>query len=139
MSSKDMIRKRGLAAFEEMLKALAENNSVASTADVPPIAGVCGLGIIKLARRSGRPIVPVAVMTSHRFVIPIWDRTIFNLPLGRLVIAVGDPIRVEDTDDAGYLEKKRKEVEVTLNFLNTQAKELAAYWRLGERHRPRKL
>ena len=135
LSPKDMIRKRGLAAFENMLNALKENYAVASTADVPKVAGTCGFGIIKLARHSGRPIVPVAVMTSHRLVIPTWDSTVCNLPFGRLAIVVGDPIYVDDTDDDVYLERKRIEVETTLNAVNAKARELAIYWRTQKRSR----
>ena len=40
---------------------------VVLTADVPKIARVCGEGIVTLAKLSGRPIVPVAVVTSRRF------------------------------------------------------------------------
>src|SRR5262249_20647657 len=52
-------RKGGVGAFREMLDALAQGYSVALTADVPKVARVAGLGIVMLARESGRPILPV--------------------------------------------------------------------------------
>src|ERR1035438_6702956 len=49
-------RKGGATAFTEMLAALKDGYSVALTADVPKVARVAGLGVVKLAQRSGRPI-----------------------------------------------------------------------------------
>ena len=61
-------RKGGAAAFSEMLEALEQGYNVALTADVPKVARVAGLGIVKLAQHSGRPIYAVAMATqpSHR-------------------------------------------------------------------------
>ena len=61
-------RKGGAAAFTEMLEALKEGYNVAMTADVPKVARVAGLGVIKLAQHSGRPIYAVAIASQppHR-------------------------------------------------------------------------
>src|SRR5207237_7051559 len=59
-------KKGGVTAFRTMLSALEAGYNMALTADVPKISRVCGLGIIKLGRASGRAIYPVAVATSHR-------------------------------------------------------------------------
>src|SRR5256885_11956944 len=50
-------RKGGVGAFREMVQALAEGWNIATTADVPKRARVAGLGVIMLARDSGRPIL----------------------------------------------------------------------------------
>ena len=42
-----------------------------------------GLGIIMLARESGRPIMPFAMVTSRFIRLNNWDRTTINLPFGR--------------------------------------------------------
>ena len=49
-----------------MLGALEEGYNVALTADVPKVARVAGLGIVKLASASGRPIYPIAIATRRR-------------------------------------------------------------------------
>ena len=72
-----------------MLDALADGYSMALTADVPKVSRVAGLGIVMLARASGRPIYPVAVATSRRIELDNWDRTAINLPFGRGAIVVG--------------------------------------------------
>jgi lysophospholipid acyltransferase (LPLAT)-like uncharacterized protein len=124
---KAMFRKGGLAAFDEMSRALKEGYSIAMTADVPKKARVAGMGIIKLALQSRRPIVPVAVTTSYRRVLRNWDRTSVNLPFGRLVVVVGKPIFVREPNDGclekrkGALERQRLELEQALDSLNLQA------------------
>ena len=77
------VHKAGVAAFQLMLDSLAEGHSIALSADVPKVARVAGLGIIKLAQASGRPIYPSAIATSRRIVLNNWDRTTVNLPFGR--------------------------------------------------------
>ena len=48
-----------------MVRALEDGYNVALTADVPKRSRVAGLGIIMLARESGRPIMPFAMATSR--------------------------------------------------------------------------
>ena len=76
-------RKGGVGAFREMVQALEEGYNVASTADVPKRARVAGMGIIMLARESGRPIMPFAMATSRFIRLNNWDSTTINLPFGR--------------------------------------------------------
>ena len=76
-------RKGGVGAFREMVQALEDNWNVATTADVPKRARVAGLGLIMLARESGRPILPFAMVTSRFIRLKNWDSTTINLPFGR--------------------------------------------------------
>ena len=66
-----------------MVRALEENYNMALTADVPKRSRVAGLGIIMLARESGRAIMPFAMATSRFIRLKNWDRTTINLPFGR--------------------------------------------------------
>ena len=60
-----------------------------------------GLGIVTLAKLSGRPIVPTAVVTSRRIQFDSWDRASLGLPFSRAVVVAGDLVRVaHDADDA---------------------------------------
>ena len=68
--------------------------SVAMTADAAKRARVAGLGIVTLARLSGRPIAPTAVVVSRRFDFNSWDRASLGKPFGRGAIVVGDLIHV---------------------------------------------
>jgi len=108
-------RKGGAPAFRSMLAALAAGDNVALTADVPKIARVAGLGVVKLASASGRPIYPTAIGTSRRIEFRTWDRSAFNLPFSRAAAVVADPIHVPANADDAALESSRQAVETALN------------------------
>ena len=74
---------------------------------MPKISRVAGLGIIKLARESGRPIYPVAVATSRRLEFDSWDQAAINLPFSRGAIVVGEPICVAADANPDALEAAR--------------------------------
>jgi lysophospholipid acyltransferase (LPLAT)-like uncharacterized protein len=108
-----------------MLDSLAEGWNMALTADVPKVSRVAGLGIIKLAQLSGRPIFPVSLATNRRMVLDNWDRSEINLPFSRGAIVVGDPIRVSADADTQMLEQKRGELEKALNAASERAHAIA--------------
>lgn len=116
--------KGGVGAFKSMLAALAEGYNMALTADVPKVARVAGLGIIKLARFSGRPIYPVAVATSRRIVLKNWDRSTINLPLGRAAIVSTEPILVPPDADDDTMERCRLLVQQRLIWVHERAYEI---------------
>ncbi|HVL72764.1 MAG TPA: DUF374 domain-containing protein, partial [Beijerinckiaceae bacterium] len=113
--------KGGASALRAMLRALAGGEMVVLTADVPKIARVCGPGIVALARLSGRPIVPVAVVTSRRLVFKSWDRASIGLPFGRGAIVLGAPIFVPRDADEAALEQARRAVEEGLDRVHGRA------------------
>jgi len=114
-------RKGGVAAFKEMVRALKENCNVALTADVPKRSRVVGLGIIMLARESGRPIMPFAMATSRYIQLDNWDRTTINLPFGRGVLVGIEAVHVPEDADAETMEQLRQKVESVLNEATRRA------------------
>ncbi len=114
-------RKGGVAAFKSMLKVLEDGCNMALTADVPKVSRVAGLGIIMLARESGRPILPVAIATSRFWRLKNWDRSVIHLPFGRGVIAGGEPVRVPPDADAATMETLRLQLEANLNDVTRRA------------------
>jgi len=115
------IDKGGVSAFREMLTALAEGYNIALTADVPKITRVVGLGIIKLASQSGRPIYPLAVATRRRVELNTWDRTVINLPFSRAAAVVGEPVRVTVDADGSTLESVRRALQASLDAATARA------------------
>jgi lysophospholipid acyltransferase (LPLAT)-like uncharacterized protein len=108
-------RKGGVGAFKEMVRALEDNYNVALTADVPKRARVAGLGIIMLARETGRPIMPFAMVTSRFIRLKNWDSTTINLPFGRGALVGIKEISVPPDSDAETMERLRLDLEATLN------------------------
>jgi lysophospholipid acyltransferase (LPLAT)-like uncharacterized protein len=121
----DFAKKGGIYAFKEILAALDQGYNVALTADVPKVARIAGLGIVKIAQASGRPIYPMAIATRRRIVLDNWDRTAINLPFGRGGRVTGSPIHVPVDADAATLELARQAVEESLNAVTARAYELA--------------
>ncbi|HKS20867.1 MAG TPA: lysophospholipid acyltransferase family protein [Bradyrhizobium sp.] len=108
-------RKGGVGAFREMVLALGDNWNIATTADVPKRARVAGLGVIMLARESGRPILPFAMVTSRYIRLKNWDSTTINLPFGRGAVVGIDAVEVPPDADAETMERLRQQVETYLN------------------------
>ncbi|MFO7298101.1 MAG: glycosyltransferase N-terminal domain-containing protein [Pseudomonadota bacterium] len=120
-------RNRGGAyALRAALRALANGDCVAMTADVPPgPARVAGLGIVTLARLSGCPIIPAAAATTRYKAFDTWSRMTLNLPFGTLAVVLGEPIHVDRDDDEERLEKARLKVQDALNTVTARAYDLA--------------
>lgn len=117
--------KGGVGGFKAMVAALAEGYNMALTADIPKISRRAGLGIIKLAQLSQRPIYPVAVVTSRRKVLKNWDRSAINLPLGRMaIVSTPEPVMVPADADAAALEQCRLLVQQRLNWVHERGYEI---------------
>src|SRR6185436_18233455 len=117
-------RKGGVGAFKEMVRTLDDDYNVALTADVPKRARVAGLGIIMLARESGRPIMPFAMATSRFIRLNNWDCTTINLPFGRGALVGVEEVYVPSDADAATMELLRAKLESILNQATRRAYEL---------------
>ncbi len=112
----------GAKALRAALNTIAEGTSVSMTADVPPgPARQVGTGIVTLARLSGRPVVPVAVATSHFRTLNTWSRFTVNLPSSRLAMVFGVPVYVPREATPDTLEKARLMIENRLNAATSHA------------------
>ena len=120
-------KKGGAQALIRLVRMLREGTGVCMIADV--VKGTpreAGLGIVTLARLSGRPIIPAAAVTSRRLVLRrTWDRTTVPLPFGRMAVVMGEPIFVAADADADMLEAKRVEVTRAIEDANRRALALA--------------
>jgi lysophospholipid acyltransferase (LPLAT)-like uncharacterized protein len=125
--------KGGISATRAMLRALASGEMVVMTADIPKIARRCGEGIVTLARLSGRPIVPVAVVTSRRIDFESWDRASLGLPFGRGAMVIGDPVWVAREADSAAIERARQAVEAGLDGVHARAYHLVGSSDPGEK------
>jgi hypothetical protein len=117
----DLRAKGGAEGLRAMLRALKAGESVAFSADVPKVSRRCDAGILTLARFSGRPIVPAAVVTSRHLRFNSWDRACLGLPFGRGAIVLGDPIYVPRDCEGEALESLRCFVEAEMNRVHARA------------------
>ncbi len=112
----------GVHAFRAAIQALREGRTVAMTADVPGgEARRAGLGIVMIARRSGRPVVPLAIATSRYVALDTWSRMTINLPWSNLGFAVGEAVYVPREAHGEELETYRLAVEASMNKATAQA------------------
>ena len=127
----DFAKKGGVFGFNALVRALREGTNVAMTADVPKVARVAGLGIVKLAQMSGRPIYP------DRDRDPTADRarqlgSHHHQPAVQPRCGVaGAPIYVPHDADDATLELARRAVEEALNAVTARAYEIGRRRRSG--------
>jgi len=115
----------GMFALRMSLRELKAGRSIALTADMPPgPARRAGLGIITIAKMSGRPILPVASVTSRFMVLNTWSRFVVNLPFSKQVLLSGEPITVPKDAGKVLMEEKRLELENKLTELVTRGHEM---------------
>ncbi len=123
---RQIAKRGGMRGFIEAMRALKDGSSIALTADVPKgPARVSGLGIVQLAKHSGRPIVPVAIATSRHIDLNSWDKASINLPFSRIGVAVGEMIQVSKGADDAALEACRLSVQQNLNEATERAYRMA--------------
>lgn len=116
-------QKGGARALIVLKRMLREGYGVCMIADVPKgTPREAGLGIVTLARLSGRPIIPSAAVTSRRHVVQrSWDKTTIPLPFGRIAVVLGDPIFVAPDADDATLEETRHAVTLAIEAANRRA------------------
>ena len=120
----EILKKGGIAGFLEMLETLKSGENVIQTADIPKgISRQVGLGIVNLAQKSGRPILPFAIASSRRYIFKkAWDKTALNLPFGKTAICVGELVEVPSK--AKDLEKYREHLQAQMDMVTKRAYEL---------------
>ncbi len=117
------LKKGGMTGFLEMLRAIEAGTNVVQTADIPKgISRRVGLGIMQLAKRSGAPIVPLAIASSRRRVFDkSWDKTALNLPFGTTAICVEELVHVSPDADDDAVEAARQLLEERMNAATKRA------------------
>lgn len=121
------LEKGGARALLALKKALADGKSVSMIADIPHgTPREAGMGVVALAKMSGRPLICGALATSRRKVFEkTWDKTTINLPFGQAGIALAEPILVPADATDEQMERFRAEVTRRLNETTARAYRLA--------------
>lgn len=110
-------KKGSVEATMKLIEKLKENQDVAIMVDGPsgPNRKVKE-GVVKIAKMSGAPIVPVVWYSpDFNFIkIPSWDKFTYPFGYARLINLYGDPIYVNSENSDEDDEKIRLELEKTL-------------------------
>lgn len=96
----------GARALIEMVRAGREMHPLAVTPDGPRgPRGELQSGVLHIAQRSGRPIVPLACEGLRTSELDSWDRFQIPHPFTRIAVAVGSPIRIPQGIPAEAIER----------------------------------
>ena len=113
--------KGGGRALQELIERLNKGEDAAINPDGPQGPKYHAYpGIVYLAGRTFRPIVPMAYSAGRKIILKSWDNFIIPIPFSRAVHVYGEPIYVEEKFP---LEEKRHEIEHKLNKVTSQADE----------------
>jgi lysophospholipid acyltransferase (LPLAT)-like uncharacterized protein len=114
--------RRGFSAFKKMVKAQKNGSDIAITPDGPrgPRYRV-QIGVIELAKLTGRPMVPLAFSASKKTFFNTWDHFLLPCPFSKGVFICGEPIYVDENGDGAHIEGRRALLESRLNELTKRA------------------
>ena len=114
--------RKGFAAFKQMLRAIQGGSDIAITPDGPkgPRYRV-QIGVIELAKLTGRPVVPLTFSASRRKLFNTWDQFLLPYPFSKGVFVWGEPVLVDPTGDRAHLEERRALLEKRLIELTEEA------------------
>jgi len=85
--------------------------------------GVAKIGIIKLAKETGLPLIPVMWWAKWNIKMRNWDRTLLPLPFTRIAFFYGPPLYAPPDASNEQLEKVRADLTDQLNRMHRQARE----------------
>jgi lysophospholipid acyltransferase (LPLAT)-like uncharacterized protein len=118
--------KGGARALIALKRALDAGKNVCMIADIPHgKPREAGMGVVLLARLTGRPIVGAAIATSRRRVLHnTWDSTTINLPFGRCAVVASEPVYVPADAGEAEMERKRQDLTDAINAATAAAYQL---------------
>lgn len=117
-------KRKGDRALLGMVDGLRKGKRVAIAVDGPR-GPVCEVkpGVIYLAGKLNKPIVPVATSAKRRWILhKTWEKMLIPVPFSRGVIIYGEPVYVKGITE-GEIESKRRELQDALNRVTKEADE----------------
>lgn len=112
----------GARALAACIKLLRGGGIVVVTPDGPRgPSGVVTPGVMTMARKSGRPIVPLGCSSRPRLVMGSWDRFMVPLPFARSIVLFGEPVYVPEDADEAAVEALRAGLQKEMRRLQDEA------------------
>jgi lysophospholipid acyltransferase (LPLAT)-like uncharacterized protein len=108
-----------------MKRVLESGRAVAFTLDGPRgPARRAQAGAVWLAGATENPLVPFHIEASRHWTLRSWDQTQIPHPFSATALAIGKPIPVPRDPDEPLIERKREELEQSLEQLEIKAKRM---------------
>jgi hypothetical protein len=112
-------------ALLQMKRVLEAGRAVAFTLDGPRgPARHAQAGAVWLAGATEHPLVPFHIEAERHWTLRSWDRTQIPRPFTATALAIGVPIPVPRDPDDAMIERKREELEQSLERLEIRAKQM---------------
>ena len=106
----------GPAALRDLVAQVEAGSTVSIQPDGPQgPAREAKVGVVTLARLTGRPVTPVVFSASPALRFRSWDGTLLPLPFARVVCRYADPIEVPADADEEEEERCRLRLEQAMN------------------------
>ncbi len=112
--------RKGFSGFKKMVKTHASDIAIVPDGPKGPRHRV-QMGVIELAKLTGRAVVPLTFSASKKKIFNTWDRFLLPCPFSKGVFIWGEPVRVDPDGDRDHLEEKRLLLEKRLNELTERA------------------
>lgn len=111
----------GARALVQLRRDLAIGRPAAFTVDGPRgPARVVQPGAVFLAGATGQPVLPYHIESDRFWTLTSWDRTQIPKPFATVVLVIGAPMAVEDTQQV-TLERRRTDLQAALERLEVEA------------------
>ncbi|MBI3013180.1 MAG: DUF374 domain-containing protein [Elusimicrobia bacterium] len=109
----------GVRALVELKRVLESGVTVGVTPDGPrgPQRTVAS-GILYLAQKTGKPILPVTYSAKRKMIFHGWDDYWVPFPFNSIVVRYGHPIFISESDD---LQKKSEELRRELDRITSES------------------
>lgn len=127
LSVRGSSKRGGRDAMNELIDTLRSGGHTAGMMADGPTGPprVLKMGTVKIARETGKPIIPMMYGARRRIVLNSWDRYFLPVPFTDIVIFHGSPILVPGNADAQMCERIRQDVE---RIMNEMADTCDTYW-----------
>lgn len=117
-------QKGGMTAFRDMQRAIENKACMGLTVDGPRGPRQrASMGVIQLARITGKPIMIFSWAVTNRKTFNSWDRFVLPYPFGKGVVIWKEPLFVPANASDEDMEALRLELERRLNDANQEADE----------------
>ena len=117
----------GTGALVELIRLMRAGCNAGFSIDGPKgPRRVAKQGSVLLAKKTGRPIVPLTTAVEHFWTLRSWDSFRLPRPFTRARVLIAPPIRVPPDADDDALEAKREELQRALAGLERRAEEWRA-------------